>query len=68
MNEVVTLIGTPDPNVLSDDQIFALLTGRRPEEHFGTSPASAANGVRKVAQRAQEFLTQKRLWPNELPG
>jgi hypothetical protein len=68
LNDVVPLIGTPVPNALSDDQIFTLLTGKRPDEHFWTSPASAANGVRAVAQRAQEFLAKKRIWPNELPG
>jgi len=68
LNDVVPLIGPPDPNALSDNQIFTQLTGKRPDEHFWTSPASAANGVRTVAQRAQEFLATKRLWPNALPA
>jgi len=68
LNDVVPLIGPPDPNALSDNQVFTLFTGKRPDEHFWTSPASSANGVRSVAQRAREFLATKRLWPNALPG
>ena len=66
MSDVVPLIGTPDPNAPSDDEIFTLLTGRRPSEHFWTSPANTPDGVRRIAQHAQVFLAEKRLWPNEL--
>jgi hypothetical protein len=62
-DDIVPRIGTPDPNAPSEAEIFRLVTGTRPDEHFWTSPASAAIGVRNVALRVQEFLAQKRVWP-----
>jgi hypothetical protein len=64
LNDVVPLLGTRDPKALSDEQIFKELTGKAVDEHFWTSPESAATGVRNVANRVQAFLAEKRLWPN----
>lgn len=67
LTNVVPAIGRRDPKAPSDDEIFRILTGRRQDEHFWTSPESATNGVRNAAYRVQEFLVEKRLWPNQLP-
>ena len=67
LNDVVPLLGTPDPTAPADNEILALLTGTTSDEHFWTSPESASNGVRQLAQRTHEYLANKRLWPTELP-
>jgi hypothetical protein len=64
LKDVVPLIGRPNPNALSDDQIFTHLTGTSPDEHFWTPPESASNGIRAAARRARKFLAEKRIWPH----
>lgn len=66
LNNIVPLLGTRDPNAPTDEQIFKELTGKAADEHFWTSPESAATGVSNVANRVQALLAEKRLWPNDL--
>jgi hypothetical protein len=67
LSDIVPLLGTRGPDAPSDEQLFKTLTGKAVDEHFWTSPESAATGVRNVANRVQAFLAKKRLWPSKLP-
>src|ERR1700739_4762641 len=58
LNDVVPLLGTRDPNAPSDEQILKELPGKAVDEHFWTSPESAATGVRNVASRVQALLAE----------
>ena len=59
LSDVVPTIGTPDPKAPSDDEIYRELTGSRTDEHFWTSPDSAAQGVRNAAERIRAFLAER---------
>lgn len=67
LSDIAPMLGEPDPNAPPDDQLFRYLTGRRVDEHFWTSPESAAIGIRNAADRMRTFLAEKRLWPTERP-
>ena len=51
--ESVSAVARRHPNAPSAEQIFKELTGKAVDEHFWTSPESAATGVRNVANRVQ---------------
>ncbi len=67
LSDVVPTIGERDPNAPSEDEIYRELIGKPTDEHFWTSPESAAEGARKAAQKCRAFLKRKRLWPEDLP-
>lgn len=63
LTNVVPNIGERDPAAPSDAQILKELTGKLPTEHFWSSRASAATGIRAAADRIQVYLKDKQLWP-----
>ena len=66
LSDITPLIGTRHPSAESNDEIFQKLTGTAVNDHFWTSPQSAAQGVRNAAAKLQAFLHAKRLWPRGL--
>lgn len=59
--DVVPVIGSSDPNSPSDAEIFEKLTGQSTGHHFWTSPETAQQSIRRVAEQVQEFLAGRQL-------
>lgn len=65
LSDVVPTIGQRDPAAPSDEAIFKELTGRRTNQHFWVARHGAQASILRVAQRAQEYLAERRIWPHK---
>lgn len=60
------IIPTIGPSLVPEAEVRKKMGLPPTDQHFWTSPESAACGIKNAAERIQVYLKDKRLWPGEL--